>query len=56
MNLLKTKNGETRYSGQSGGDMPKFPWDDDTIKYMIVNEFNNKILNTSLFVSIFLCY
>ena len=41
--IMKTKNGETRYYAVYGRSIPKYPWDEETLKHMIVNEFNNQI-------------
>jgi hypothetical protein len=41
--IMKTKSGKPRYSAVYGRSIPKYPWEEETLKYMIVNAFNNQI-------------
>jgi len=45
----KTIHGETRYSGQSGGKMPAYPWAEDVLKGMLALEAAAKIMDFKIY-------
>jgi hypothetical protein len=46
----KTIRGETRLSGQSGGKMPKYPWNEDELKNLLAEQARRKILGFKVHV------
>lgn len=45
----KTIRGETRCSGQSGGTMPKYPWDEMGLKMLLVKEVRKIIAESKVY-------
>lgn len=45
----KTKRGEVRYSGQSGGKMPEYPWNEGELKDLIIQESSKLIKEMAIY-------